>query len=151
VDLAKAKAAAALATANASAKPVAHPIVSTNITIAKMQKPLATIAVISFILLAVSIGLAFTALSVISKIAVPVTGSVAVLSFGGVIALPFLPWVIGGASVVAVGLIVYEIIRYKGSVTSVVQAVKKDLGITSSTAVPAVPHSSTVSSTVVPA
>lgn len=121
-----------------------HPFTSTNVTVKRLQRPLEEIAVISFILLAVSIGLAFTALSVISKIAVPVTGSVALLSFTGVIALPFLPWVLGGVAVLAVGLIVYEFIRYK-SLKAVVANVESLFGSsTAGSTAPILPHPSMI-------
>jgi len=122
---------------------VTHPFTSTNITVSRLQKPLEVVATLSFVLLAVSIGLAFTALSVISKVAVPVTGSVALLSFTGVIALPFLPWVLGGVAVLAVGLIVYEFIRYK-SLKAVVVNVESLFGSsTAGSTAPILPQWST--------
>ena len=39
-------------------------------------------------------------------------GAVAVLSLAGVIALPFFPWIVLAAAVGAVGIIVYEIVRF---------------------------------------
>lgn len=135
IDQAKIDAQAQLSAARAKANPLLHPLSNSNAVVKKAQAPLGLIATIAFLAFAVGVGLYFTPLSAFSKILVPLGGSVAALSFIGLIALPFFPWVIGGGAALLVGLLVYEIIRYK-SLKGAIQGFEEDLGLASAKIVP---------------
>lgn len=137
VDIATEKAKAALLAQKAKDNPVAHPIASATAAVQVAQKPLGLIATVAFIACAVGVGLYFyTPLSWLSKILVPVGGAVSAFSFFGVIALPFLPWVFVGLTVLVVGLVIYEVIRAK-SLKGGIEDLESDIGF-GSTAIPSV-------------
>jgi hypothetical protein len=117
---------AAVAEASAEASPTKHPFAAANSTVKKLRAPLIVINLIAFVALAVSIGLLWTPLSIISKTAVPVCGAVSVLTLFGLIALPFFPWILLAAAIGAVALIVYEIIRFK-SLPAALAAFEKEI------------------------
>ena len=117
---------AAVADAKAEANPMAHPVRSAEVAVKKLRAPLGIICLGAFVSLAVSIGLLWTPLSVISKTAVPVCGSVTVVSLFGLIALPFFPWILLALAAGAIGLFVYEVIRAR-SLAGGVMAIESDL------------------------
>ena len=119
--------------AKGSTSPDAHPLSSLNLMVKKLRAAALSLTIVFSVLVAGAIGLYFTPLSPISKIAVPVFGAVACLSFVNVIVLPFLPWLIGLAIVGAFALAVYEVYIYKG-VKPAANALEAELGITSTSA-----------------
>ena len=117
--------------AKADAAPLAHPVTSANSAVSTIRGSLLAVTIVAAVLLAVSVGLWFTPLSFVSKIAVPITSTVAVLSAAEVIALPFFPWVLFAALAVFVGLFVYEWIRL-GTPAKAIKAIEADFGVTTS-------------------
>jgi len=122
--------------AQGKANPLLHPFSAGNNTAQEFHAPLVWVCSASFLLLAVSIGLQFTAFSAISRIGIPVAGAVMVGSFVLLILLPFLFWVILAGGIAIVGFVIYELVIYKGNVGEVVKAIEADIGI--APAVPAV-------------
>lgn len=104
--------------------PAKHPWKSLGRVILVARSTLVPFAIISFLALAAAFGLTFTPLSFISKIALPIAASVFAFSFGGIIALPFLPWIVGVMLLGLIGLAVYEIIRYK-NIRKAAQAIEE--------------------------
>ncbi len=125
VQAAEVKDAGTVAEAKAEVSPAQHPIEAANVEIEKARVPLRFLFIASFIVLAITVGLAFTPLSAISKVAVPVAAATCALSLGGIIALPFFPWVFLGALALVAGLFLYEVFVTK-SIGGAVKAVEAD-------------------------
>ena len=112
----KAQDAGTMADAKGAASPTSHPIDASDVVVKDTRASLRVVFIVSFIALLVSIGLLFTPLSLVSKIAVPVAGALAVGSLAGEIAVPFFPYILAGLGVLALALAVYELIVAKGNV-----------------------------------
>jgi hypothetical protein len=119
--------------AQATTRPVAHPFAAAENTIHQLHQPLLLMNVLGILCLAISIGLLFTPISSISKIAIPVSGSVVALSLFGLIVLPFAPWIIAGVFAVALAWGGYEL--YEKYSTKKTSAVASTVVSSSSTAV----------------
>lgn len=143
VDVAKVNAKAAVDRAKANHSPVSHPLTSTNQTTKRLQKPWEIIATIAGIAFAVFVGLCFTPFSAVSKLGMPIAGAVAAIGYLNVITLPFLPWVLLGAAVLLLTLIIYELVRYK-SISKAATAIGADLGFNHSSTSPAASTSSSL-------
>jgi hypothetical protein len=109
----KATADAQVKDAQAKANPTGHPFRAASVTANEARKPLGFIATVAFLICLGSIGLAFTPLSFISKVLVPVSGIVTFGSFVGVIVLPLFPYVVIGGGVLLLALVAYEAYRYR--------------------------------------
>jgi hypothetical protein len=102
----------------AAVKPV--PIPQQHVTHA-----LEIISVLAFVALGVFVGLLFTPLSLVSKLGIPISGSVAVISYAGILVIPFVKWIL---PVAIVGLVIYELIVNDALSAGLSAAVAKLLG-----------------------
>lgn len=128
---------AAEASPHPPVKPVktitAHPFVATTDSVTKLRAPLFPIFVLSLVAAAVFLGLEFTTeFSWLGKIGIPVSVAVCGASLLGIIALPFLPWVLLAGVIAAVLFVAYELIRAKGKLKTAVSDAEEDLGLSSS-------------------
>lgn len=138
-DLASGKDAAAQATT----RPTSHPMTVINVAVAKTETVLWPVMIVSGLLAGVSAGLFFIkSLSWLSKIIFPIACTVAVLSFVGILSLPFLPWALAISLLTLAGLFIYEWVRL-GTPAKALGAVEGDLGFTASTAASAAVLTST--------
>lgn len=129
VDVAKAKADATLKSTKAAANPLAHPFTA-NADAAKQARGLfLPVAVISLLVAGGFIGLCFTPLSWFSKIGLPIAAGVCGVSWFGVFALPFLPWVGLAVGVGVIGLFVWELSRAHWKLPEALKDIEQDLGI----------------------
>jgi hypothetical protein len=115
-ETAQVKADDAVATVKATANPTLHPFKANNDTVSKIRSWLVPVNVLAVVVLGIAVGFCFTGvtpLSWLSKILIPIAAAVAFITLTGILVLPFLPWVIYLAVAVAVGLLIYEIIRYR--------------------------------------
>jgi hypothetical protein len=128
VDAAKAKAAQAAKDAAAKANPTAHPLTANAQAVKKTRDWLLPIGGISLLVVGAFIGLSFTPLSFISKIGLPVAAGVCAVSWFGVLALPFFPWVGAGVGVCIVALFVYELARAHWKLPDALKAIENDIG-----------------------
>jgi len=110
--------------------PLRHPIKAITAYVKKFEKPLITLTVIAVVALGVGIGLYFTPLSWISTILVPVAGSVAAVSFTGLVSLPVFPWFALGLIALGVSLVIYEL-YYTKSLPGAITALKSLFGFKS--------------------
>lgn len=128
ISAAKAKDKGVVHDAQGAAEPARHPISAANVTVEKARKPLEVIFVVAFLIFIVSVGLLFTPLSIISKVAVPVSGVAAILALAGEITLPFFPWTVLIVVFGALVLLCYEVARHH-SVGGALQAIEQDFEI----------------------
>lgn len=107
--------------------PISHPIAATNNTIVRLHKWLFWITLASSFLWAIQFGLSKAGYGFLGFLA-PVLRWVAVLSFCGLMALPFLPLGFAAAGVLLAGLFVYELVRNKGDVKEAIGDTEHALG-----------------------
>lgn len=128
IDLAKQQADAALAAAKAKTHPTLHVVTSVDQIVSAVRAALLPIFILSVVVLGGSIGLAFSPLSFVSKISLPISAAIAGLSLLNLIAMPFLPWGLLAGAVVAAAVLIYEIVRYK-SLPKGIAGFEADLGL----------------------
>lgn len=111
--------------------PLTHPAAAVHTATAPITVALTWINILGAVALAVSIGLLFTPISTISKIAIPVSGAVVGVSLTGIILLPFAPYLLYAALAIGGGFSIYELVLYfKGSpslLTTAVNDVETDV------------------------
>lgn len=111
--------------------PLTHPAAAVHTATAPITVALTWINIFGVLALAVSIGLLFTPISAISKIAIPVSGAVVGVSLAGIITLPFAPYLLYAALAIGGGFSIYELVLYfKGSpslLTTAVNAAETDV------------------------
>ena len=81
--------------------PVTHPFQSASDIMKKAQVPMLWVAGLAGVIALGSVGLMFTSFSMVSKVSLPVSATVCLGSYAGVLALPIFPWVLGGAGMLA--------------------------------------------------
>jgi hypothetical protein len=104
--------------------PLVHPTTAIHAATNTITVALTWINILGVVALGISVGLLFTPISTISKIAIPVSGAVVGVSLAGIITLPFAPYLLYAAVAVAASFSVYELILYfKGSPSLLTTAV----------------------------
>lgn len=88
-----------------------HPFKGTTETVKHLQGVLTFVNIASFVIFLASLaaGWFVTGLSLISRIVTPIAGTITAGTLAGIVALPFLPWIIG---ITLIGLGGYEGYRW---------------------------------------
>ncbi len=100
--------------ANAKANPVRHPVLAARQLVIELRVPLEVLSTLAFVALLIGIGLRFiTPLSWLGAIVIPIAASVALGALTGLLVLPFLPWALLALVLLVVGVLAYEVWRYR--------------------------------------